>query len=48
MSPSVSLLAPEYVDLSGLKSGWSIGRTLAYEPVYPWITGMGVTQFESR
>jgi hypothetical protein len=24
------------------------GRTLAYEPVYPWITGMGVTQFEPR
>ena len=24
------------------------GRTLAYEPIYPWITGMGVTHFESR
>ena len=23
------------------------GHTLAYEPVYPWITGMGVTHFES-
>ena len=22
------------------------GRTLAYEPVYPWITGMGVSYFE--
>lgn len=22
------------------------GRTLAYEPVYPWITGMGVSRFQ--
>jgi hypothetical protein len=22
------------------------GRTLAYEPIYPWITGMGVSRFE--
>ena len=22
------------------------GRTLAYEPVYPWITGMGVSRFD--
>lgn len=23
------------------------GRTLAYEPIYPWITGMGVAEFET-
>jgi hypothetical protein len=24
----------------------ALGRTLAYEPVYPWITGMGVATFD--
>src|SRR5437016_5517220 len=28
---SFSVLAPEFTDLAGLKSGWSINRTLAYE-----------------
>jgi hypothetical protein len=23
-------------------------RTLAYEPVHPWITGMAVAEFETR
>ena len=22
------------------------GRTMAYEPIYPWITGMGVSRFQ--
>jgi hypothetical protein len=22
------------------------GQTLAYEPIYPWITGMGVSRFQ--
>jgi hypothetical protein len=23
------------------------GQTLAYEPIYPWITGMGVSRFRT-
>src|SRR3954452_18318019 len=36
-----------WVAVAGAAGGGS-SRTLAYEPVYPWITGMAVAQWEPR